>query len=51
MKEYQQNTAICRHRFFFKEFLKFCDKEILTCMAIAIVMCVLGNVHVKTVKK
>ena len=28
MKEYQENTAICRHRFFFKEFLTFCESDI-----------------------
>ena len=47
IKEYQENTTICRHRYLFKEFLK----RILMFMDVAVVMCVLGNVHVKTVKK
>ena len=33
-----------------KNFLNFV-KRILMCMDVAVVMCVLGNVHVKTVKK
>ena len=50
IKEYQENTTICRRRYLFKEFLNFV-KRILMCMDVAVVRCVLGNVHVKTVKK
>ena len=28
IKEYQENAAICRCKFLFKEFLKFCEKDI-----------------------
>ena len=28
IKDYQENTTICRRRFLFKEFLKFCEKDI-----------------------
>ena len=48
VKEYQENPAICRD-FSSKNFLNFV-KGILMCMDVAVVICELENVHVKTVK-